>query len=109
MVAGAALLAVKTSGEAIDEDGLIDLELDHMVEPQIALGQHFVERLRLGKGSRETVENKAGAAIRLADAVGDHANDDVVRNELPGIHDALDTQPEFATRKGRGPQHVSSG
>ena len=49
------------------------------------------------------------AAIRLGDALGDHVDDDVVGDELAGIHDRLDPLPELAARGDRGAQHVAGG
>src|SRR6266850_1976370 len=65
VIAGAALLTAKASGKAIDQGRFIDLELDHVVEPQAEARQHFIQRLRLRKRPREAVEDKAVAAIRL--------------------------------------------
>ena len=109
MVAGTTLLTGKPSREPVNQGVLVDVELDHVVEPAIVLCQHLIKRLRLRQRSGETVENKAVTAIWLPDAVGDHVDDDIVGDELAGIHDALDAQPELAPRKGRGPQHVSGG
>ena len=41
-----------------------------------------------------------------ANAVGNHVDDNAVRNQLAGIHDALDAEPELAAGGGRRPQHV---
>src|SRR3984893_448088 len=109
VIAGAALLTAEASGKAIDQHGLIDLELDHVVESETTARQHFIERLRLRERPRKAVENKAVAGIRLADAVGDHVYDDAVGNELARIHDALDAEPQLAAGSGRRPQHVPGG
>src|SRR5580693_2001618 len=97
MIAGATMLTVKTSGEPCDKSGLIDLKLDHVVDPETTLRQHLIQGLGLRQRARKAVENKAVSAIRLADTIGDHVDDDSVGNQLTGIHDALDTEPELAT------------
>src|SRR5216683_3845330 len=56
VVAGAAFLAGKASGQPIDESRLVDGELDHVVDREAALRQHPIERLRLRQSSWETVE-----------------------------------------------------
>src|SRR5271155_1359645 len=96
VITGTALLTGKPSGQTFNQGGLADLDLDHMVEPETPLGQHLIERLRLWQRPREAVKNEAVAAIRLADPIGDHGDDDAVGNQMAGIHDALDTKPELA-------------
>src|SRR5271169_4038243 len=72
VIAGATMLTVKTSGEPRDKCGLINLELDNMVEAKTTLRQHLIQRLGLRQRPREAVEDKAVSAIRLGDPVGDH-------------------------------------
>ena len=60
---------------------LVDLELDHRVELQALVGEHRVEGFGLGHRAREAVEDEAVLGVRLLDAVGDDADDDVVGDE----------------------------
>src|SRR6266851_4294016 len=72
-------------------------------------GQHRVERLRLRHIARKAVENEPVPAIRLDDAAVDHLDDDIVGDELAGIHDGLDAPSELGVGIGGGAQHVAGG
>src|SRR5262249_50788238 len=109
VIAGATLLAAEAPGQAINQCDLVDLELDDMVELEAVAREHLVQRPGLRQRPRKAVENKAVAAIRLANAVGNHVDHDAIGNELAGIHDALDAQSDLASGSGRRAQHVPGG
>ena len=101
-----------TDDEVLRVRELIDRE--YMVELLIVLGEHCIERLGLRHGARKAVENKPplssmGGGIRGGDPIGDHLDDDVVRNELARLHDRLDLLAERAARRDRPAQHVAGG
>src|SRR6516164_838677 len=73
------------------------------------LRQHRVKCFRLRHIAWKAVENEALATIRLDDAVVDHLDNDVIGDELSGIHDGFDTPSELGVRVGRRAQHVSGG
>src|SRR5690348_7035403 len=76
VVAGAALVAAKPPGQPVDEDRLVDIQQNHVIEPEAVLGQHRVERLCLRHVAWKTVEYETPAAIRLDNAAVDHFDDD---------------------------------
>lgn len=49
----------ETARDARDEKGVVDLELDRVLQGQVALAEHGVETLGLGDGAREAVEDEA--------------------------------------------------
>ena len=50
-------------------------------------------RLRLGNGARKAVEQVAVLAIQVLQALLHEADDDVVGDELPRVHDLLGGEP----------------
>lgn len=49
----------KATGDAGDEERIVDLQLDGVLQLLLALRKHGIEALRLGNGARETVENES--------------------------------------------------
>src|SRR5690606_8295622 len=107
MVARAALGTGKTARDPLDQDRIIDLELNDEVELLIPLLQKIVEGCRLRKCPGKAVENKAILAVRLCDALVDDSDDQLVRNQLPALHDRLDLLAKLRARLDRSPQHIS--
>src|SRR2546426_5726236 len=66
-----------------------DLQVDDPVEALAELVHQVVERLGLGNCSRKAVHDEARAAVRLAEAVADDADHDLVRDVLPRRQDGL--------------------
>ena len=77
------------------------------VELQAALGQHPVERLGLGDGAREAVKDEAVGGVRLTDALGDDAVDDVVGDELAPLHHRLRLLADVGALGHRLAQHLA--
>src|SRR3977135_591581 len=107
MVARAAFGAGEPSGYAVDQGGLVHLHQDHMVELPAMLGEHRIERLGLRHRARKAVENKAARTIGLRDAISDHLDDDVIRNQLAGIVDRLYPLAELAAGGDGRTHHVA--
>src|SRR3954449_2164969 len=93
--------------DPLDEGALVDLELEHRIEPQTLFGEHRVEGLGLGDGAREAVEDEALAGVRPVDALGDDADHDVVRDEPARFHDRLGLEADRRTGSDRRAQHVA--
>ena len=60
-----------------------------MVEAQPLGGEHRVERLGLHLRPRIAVEGEPGAGIGRVEAVGQDAVDDLVGDQLAGVHHRL--------------------
>ena len=60
-------------------------------------------------GAREAVEEEAGGAVGLLDALGDQADDDVVAHQQAFVHHLLGSQTEWRAGLDGGPQHVAGG
>src|SRR6266576_4710382 len=75
-----------------------DLQVDDPIETLAELMHQAVERLGLGNRARKAVHDEARAAIRLAEAVADDADHDLVRDVLPRRQDGL----RLSTKLGAG-------
>src|SRR6266480_3243995 len=75
-----------------------DLQVDDPIETLAELMHQAVERLGLGNRARKAVHDEARAAVRLAEAVADDADHDLVRDVLPRRQDGL----RLSTKLGAG-------
>jgi hypothetical protein len=91
---------------APDEDLVVHRELDRCIEVGAAFLEHLLDSVGLGQRARISVENETVGAVGLIDAFGDDGIDDVVRDELAGVHHRLGLEPDRAPRGDRGAQHV---
>ena len=71
------------------------------------LVEHHVQRFGLCRAAREAVENEPVRAIRLLDAVGDDADNDLVRYQIAAIHDFLGLKAHIGTCGNSSPQHLA--
>ncbi len=62
VVVGAALFG-EALGDAGDQGLGVDLQADHQIDGLAAAGEHRVERLGLGHGAGEAVEDEAWGAL----------------------------------------------
>ena len=106
MVACPALRTGEPPGNAIHQHLVIHLQQDHGVDPPARLVQHRVEFHSLRDGARESIEDKALAGVRLADAAVQHGDDEVIRHQPTGLHDRLGALPNLAASFHLGPQHI---
>lgn len=100
----------EATGDAGDEEGVDDLELNGVLEWCLAGGEHLVEGLGLDDGSWEAVEYEAALALLVVfKLVLDHANDDVVGDQSTLVHDLLGLLAELSALCDLGAEHVSGG
>ena len=78
--------AGEAPGDALDQGRVIDLQLHHRVQRHAPGRQQPIQRLGLRHCAREAVQDEAIGAIRLLDPVSQHADDDVVGDELTRLH-----------------------
>src|SRR5690606_30768227 len=90
-----------------DEAVIIDLELDHGIQPLALAIEHQVEGGCLLQRAWKAVKNEAGLAVRLLDALGDDADDNVVGNELALLHERLGLEADLGSGPGRSSQHIA--
>src|ERR1051326_3685663 len=81
-----AALAQPPTGQAFHEDLCRHLDVDGAPNPAAALTQSTFERFRLGDGTREAVEQRPTAGIRLFEAVDDHVYHERIWHEVAAIH-----------------------
>lgn len=110
-VVGAARGGVdEAAGDAGDQQGVVDLELDGVLQRGLLLGQHLVEGLGLGDRPGEAVEDEAALALLVGlELALDHADDDVVADEAAGVHDLLGLLAERGLLGDLGSEHVTGG
>ena len=109
VIAGAAVGAGEAADDALDQRLLVDLDGDHAVEHEAALGQHLVQCRRLRHRAREAVQDEAAGAVRPVDPLGDERHHQVVRHQLAGLHDRPGPRAERGALLHRRPQHVAGG
>ena len=105
VVNAAAGLVNTATGDALNDLFVFNGDFNHRV--QLDTGSHQCFSLR--NGAREAVEQEAVGAIRLSDAVLNQCDDQVIRHQAAGIHDALGLNAQRSTGLDRCTQHVASG
>ena len=69
--------------------------------------ERLLERLGLVDRAREAVEDEAVARVLLLEALDDHRDDQVVGNELAGVHVALGLACRARSRRSTSPRSMS--
>ena len=92
-------------GDALDDDVLGHVEVDHGVDRVAA--RDVLELAGLGHGPGEAVEDVARLRVGLAEPLLDDAEHDLVGHQLAAVHDGLGPLPELGTGPHRGAQHVT--
>src|SRR5690606_27583377 len=77
------------------EDGVEgDLDGDDLIDATAQAGEGRVERLCLGDGPGEAVEDRASLRVRLLQPLLDEGEDELVRHELALAHELVELLPE---------------
>ena len=97
------------AADALGEHRVGNRELDHPGHRLARLGELLVEHLGLRESPGEAVEDEAVHAVLLLDAIGDDADDDLVRDQSAGIHRGLGLLPNLSARGDRSAEHVAGG
>lgn len=119
----------QTAGDTGDQQGVVDLQLDGVLELLVALREHRVEALGLHDGAGEAIEDEPGqksAALLVGHGQGwehipslallivvelllDHANDNLIADETALVHDLLGLAAEGSLLRNLRSQHVTGG
>jgi hypothetical protein len=91
------------AGHAVDDHGVVDVDLDHVLDAH-ARGLH---RLGLRDRARKAVEEKPAGAIGGEDALLHQPGDDVVGDEVAAVHHRLGREPERRAGLDGAAQHVA--
>ena len=87
--------------------------IDHHVHNQrrlkAVLLEQFAEPLRLGHGSRKSIEHEAMRTIRAFDAMRDHAKHNRIRHQLAAAHNRLRALPQRSALRYMLAKHVAGG
>src|SRR5262249_62322861 len=73
------------------------------------LPEQLAEPLRLGHGSRKTVEHETVRTVRAFDAIRDHAEHNRVGNQFAACHNRLCALPERSTLRYVLAEHIARG
>ena len=85
----------------------VDLDERGKIDRFASLGQGVVERLRLRAVAREAIEDGADLGVRLVETTEQHPDRDVVRHELPALHEAPRLEADRRTVTDGGPEQVA--
>src|SRR3546814_19631480 len=77
VIAGPASRTGEAAGNTLDQRLLVDLQFDHVIEPEFLALQQRIEGLGLGAGARAAVENETPGTVWLPDPVRDDPGPDV--------------------------------
>src|SRR3954453_4229563 len=105
-VVGVAVRAHAPAREPLHDVVLGHVDEERGREPAVDLPQRLVERLGLLVGAREAVEEEAVLGVRLGEPVEDHADDDLVGDEVAAVHVLLGLLAEVRLLLDRLAQHV---
>ena len=70
-----------------------DIDEQSGIQRALQLGQHGVKSHSLRGGTRETVQDDALLGVRLLDALLHQIDDQIIGNQLAGVHEALALTP----------------
>jgi hypothetical protein len=80
---------------ALDQGGIVHLELDNQINLGAPTGQHSVQSLGLGQGPGETIEFRAASGLSLRQTLFNQGYDNLIRNQLAAIHDRRNPQAKL--------------
>src|SRR6185503_16321676 len=90
----AGLRARAPARQALHENLEVDVHQHDVVELELERAEQHVEAVGLARVARESVEDEAALRVGRCDTTLDHAEHDLVRDELAGVHDFLGSQAE---------------
>ncbi len=97
------------TGQTIDQQFLVDFQLDRQVHRLADPVEQHVERVGLSQIARIAVEDETIDGIALLEAIFEHAEHDLVRDQIAGRHDRLGLQSQRRARRHRGAQQLAGG
>src|ERR1043166_451401 len=105
MVAAAGSGMHPSAAHAAQNFAVADFDLDHVVDVYAFALHGF----RLRDGAREAVDKISPGGVRLTNAILYQPYDDIIRNELAGVHEFFRLQAERMADANRLAQHVTGG
>jgi len=94
---------------ALHEKLVVDVQVDDLVNADVLLLQQAVQDLCLVDSSGETVQDKALVALRALDGIGNNASNNLITNQLAGIHERLSLQADLSAVLDGISEHVAGG
>ena len=109
MIPGPALGTGEPPRDAVDQGRVVDLQLDHRVDPLMRPAQHVVQCFGLSHVAREAIQDEPRLCVRLPDARLQHVDQQAIRDQLTRFHQHLGLLTRLAAGRDFGPQHVTGG
>ena len=106
-VAGGA--AQPAPGQALQELVRGDLDEQCRVDCRPVIGERPVQCFRLGARTRKAVEDRPALRVRGVQPLEQHANGQLVGDELAALHVPAGREPERAAVAGRSPEEIARG
>ena len=86
---------------------LVNLDLDHMIERQPGFGEHRAKPVSLRDGARKPVQDHPLRTIRILHPLGNHPENDVIRDKITAVHDLSGAQAQLGAGPDRRAKHVA--
>src|SRR4029078_4134813 len=86
-----------------------DLEFEHDIKRGRQVIEDAVKLVSLGHIARESVEEEADRGVRPLQSVPNHGVGDLVRNQVPGVHELLGQHTELRSSGDVRPEDVTGG
>ena len=86
------------SGDALDDQVVRHFQLDRDIERLVEAIEQGLEGRALGQVARIAVEDEAALGVWLRNAILEHAEHDLVGDQVSGIHDRLGLEAERRAR-----------
>ena len=110
LVVDVALVAADpAAGHAADDLVRGHVDVDREVDLLLAVGERVVERLRLRPVAREAVEDRARGGVGLVEPAEQHADRDVVGDQLTALHEPARLETDRRAVPDGGPEQVAGG
>src|SRR6266702_1649561 len=104
-----AALDLRARPQAAHELVFGHVEQQDVIQPLAALAERLVYELRLRRGARKTVEDRAGLRLRAVQLLLDHAEYDAVGHQLAFVVVLLELEPERRPVPHRLPDQITGG
>src|ERR1700682_1742646 len=100
------VVAAAALAEALPDRPWVHLQIQDRGPGPVECGQHAVQRLRLGNGPREAVEDEALLRVRVPQPMLDEGDHQAVGHQLAAIEVCLDPLSQQGLRRDLGPQDI---
>lgn len=109
-VVGAATGGVnQATGDSLDKQLVVDVQVDHLVDADVLLLQKAVQNLSLVDGSGKPIKDETLGALRALNSLGHNTGNHIITNKLTSVHDRLGLQAHLSASLDGLSEHVAGG